>query len=118
MVDARGLHGLSCKRSAGRSLKHFQINDLIFRALKRADIPSTKEPKGLVRGDGKKKRDGLTLVPWKAGKALTWYATIFDTFHASYLKVSPFSPGQAAEAAADRKKVKYSKYPLTIGSFR
>ena len=54
MVDDSGLHGLSCKMSAGRSLRHFQINDLIFRALKRADIPSIKEPNGLVRGDGKK----------------------------------------------------------------
>ena len=56
----------------------------------KADIPSTKEPKGLVQGDGKKP-DGLTLVPWKAGKALTWDATIVDTFAASYLKVSPQS---------------------------
>ena len=106
VVDARGLHGLSCKKNAGRSLRHFQINDLTFRTLKRPDIASTKEPKGLVREDGKKP-DGLTLVPWKAGKA-TWDATIVDTFSASYLKVSPVSPGQAAEVAADRKKIKYS----------
>ena len=52
--DARGLHGLSCKMNAGRSPRHFQINDLIFCTLKMADIPSTKEPKGLVRDDGKK----------------------------------------------------------------
>ena len=58
----------------------------IFRALKRAEIPSTNEPKGLVRGDDKKP-DGLTLVPWKAGKALTWDATIVDTFAASYIYI-------------------------------
>ena len=103
VVDARGSHGLSCKLSAGRSLRNFQINDLIFRALKRADIPSTKEPNGLVRGDGKK-LDGLTLVPWEAEKALTWDATIVDRHAASYLKVSPVLPGQVAEAAADRKR--------------
>ena len=62
-VDARGLHGLACKRSAGRSTRHQQLNDLIWRALKRADIPSTKEPTGLLRGDGKRP-DGLTIVPW------------------------------------------------------
>ena len=61
-VDARGLHGLVCKYSAGRSTRHQQLNDLIWRALKRADIPSTKEPNGLLRGDGKRP-DGLTLVP-------------------------------------------------------
>ena len=38
-----------------------ELNDLIWRALKRADIPSTKEPTGLLRGDGKRP-DGLTLV--------------------------------------------------------
>ena len=55
-----------------------------------------------------KKPDGLTLVPCKAGKALTWDVTIVDTFAASYFKVSPVSSVQAAEAAADRKKVKYT----------
>ena len=38
-VDMRGLHGLACKCSAGRSTRHQQLNDLIWRALKRADIP-------------------------------------------------------------------------------
>ena len=89
--------------SAGRSPRHFQINIIIFRALKRADISSTKKPNGLVRGYGKKP-DGLTLVPWKAGIPPTWDATISDTHAASYLKVSPVRPGQATETAADRKK--------------
>ena len=67
MVDARGLQGPSCKMSAGTSLRHFQMNDLIFHTLKRADIPSIKEPNGLVP-DNCKKPDGLTLVSSKAGK--------------------------------------------------
>ena len=61
-VDARGLHGLASKRSAGRSTRHQQLNDLIWCALKRADISSTKELTGLLRGDGKRP-DGRTLVP-------------------------------------------------------
>ena len=67
-VDSRGLHGLTCKRSAGRSTRHQQLNDLIWRTLKRADIPSTKEPIGLLRGD-EKRSDGLTLVPWQPANA-------------------------------------------------
>ena len=59
------------------------------------DIPSTKEPNGLVRGDDKKP-DDLTLVPWKAGKALTWNATIVDAYAASHLNVSPVLPDHAA----------------------
>ena len=77
-VDARGLHGLFSKRSTGRSTRHQPFNDIIWRAFKRADIPATKEPAGLVRGDGKRP-DGLTLVPWQGVHCLTWYATIVDT---------------------------------------
>ena len=69
-VDVRGMHGLAFKRSAGRSTRHQQLNDLISCAHKREDSPSTKEPTGLLRGDGKRP-DGLTLVPWQAGKCLT-----------------------------------------------
>ena len=35
-VDARGLHGLSCRRSAPRQQRHSQLNGIIWRALKRA----------------------------------------------------------------------------------
>ena len=59
-VDVRGLYGLACKRTTGRLTRHQQLNDLIWRALKRADITSTKEPTGLLRGD-EKRPDGLTL---------------------------------------------------------
>ena len=44
VVDDKGIHGLSCKRSAGRSIRNQQINDLVWRALRRADTPSIKEP--------------------------------------------------------------------------
>ena len=52
-VDARGLHGLSCRKSGSRHIRHSQLNDLIWRAVKRAQIPATKEPIGLSRSDGK-----------------------------------------------------------------
>ena len=42
VVDAKGIHGLSCKRSAGRSIRHQQINDLVWRALRRADTRLSK----------------------------------------------------------------------------
>ena len=60
MVDALGTHGLSCRKSAGRGARHQQLNDLVYRALRRADIPAAKEPAGLVRTDGKRP-DGLTV---------------------------------------------------------
>jgi hypothetical protein len=62
LVNCRGSHGLSCKRGSGKIARHNLINDIIFHALSSAGIPSTKEPIGLLRTDGKRP-DGLTLVP-------------------------------------------------------
>ena len=69
-----------CTVFPGRSTRHQQLNDIIWRALKRTDIPATKESAGLVRGDGKRP-DGLTLVPWQgSGRRFTWDATSIDTY--------------------------------------
>ena len=51
-VDARGLHGLACRRSAPRQQRHSHLYDIIWRAMKRAQIPAVKEPVGLMRQDG------------------------------------------------------------------
>ena len=64
MIDARGLHGLSCRKSGPRNIRHSQLNDFSRRAVKRAQIPATKEPIGLSRSDGKRP-DGASLIPWK-----------------------------------------------------
>ena len=62
-VDARGTHGLSCKRGAGRSIRHHQLNDIIHRALTRASTPSAVlKPPELSIIDGKRP-GGLTLIP-------------------------------------------------------
>ena len=73
-VTSIGTHGLSCQRSSGCSTRHQQINDAIWKALKRADVPSTKEPAGVFRGDGKRP-DGLNQMPWQIGRRLTWDVT-------------------------------------------
>ena len=39
-VDPGGVHGLSCKQSAGRAARHQQLTNLIYRALRKADIPA------------------------------------------------------------------------------
>jgi len=38
-VDARGLHGLSCRSSAPRQQRHSHLNDILWRAIKRAQMP-------------------------------------------------------------------------------
>ena len=106
-VCARGSHGLSCKRSAGRLARHSYMNDIIYHALVRAGLPSTKEPVGLVRTDGKRP-DGMTSIPWQSGKTAVWDVTTADTLASSYLPSTSCTAGAAAEIAASRKDDKYS----------
>ena len=111
-MDARGTHGLACKLSSGRMTRHHHINDLIWRSLSRAGVPSTKEPSGLVRADGKRP-DGLTLIPWQGGRNLTWDVTVADTLAASHLPTTSRLAGGAAESAAVRKHSKYLELTRT-----
>ena len=84
MVDARGLHGLSCRNSGARHIRHSPLNDLNWRAVKREKIPATNEPIGLSRSYGKKP-DGASLIPWKRRKPLAWDITVPDTYVASHI---------------------------------
>jgi hypothetical protein len=107
MVDARGLHCFVCKRAPGRTSRHHALNDIVARAFASAGIPAAKEPNGLTRTDGKRP-DGLTLIPWEAGKPLTWDVTVASTLAASYVDDTARSAGAAAELAAIKKIAKYS----------
>ena len=77
-VDKYGHHGLSCKKSRGRFARHCSLNEAIQRSLGSAHVTSVLEPVGLDRGDGRRP-DGLTIFPWKFGKALVWDVTVVDT---------------------------------------
>ena len=94
-VDARGTHGLSCKRGAGRSIRRHQLNDIIHRALTRASTRSVLEPPGLSRTHGKRP-DELTLIPWQRGKSPTWDVTVTDTVADSYLHLTSTKAGGTA----------------------
>ena len=107
MVDARGLHSIVCKSAPGRTARHHALNDAIYRAFSSSGIPATKETVGLTRQDGKRP-DGLTLVPWCAGKPLTWDVTAVSTLADSYVDSAARKAGAPAEQAAIRKISKYS----------
>ena len=107
VMDARGLHGLSCRFSAGRHPRHAALNDVIKRALQTAGIPSVLEPLGVDRGDGKRP-DGLTIFPFAHGKCLCWDATCTDTYSRTHLNNSAVSSGNAACEAESLKRRKYA----------
>jgi len=119
-VDTRGTHAFSCGNNPARAQRHHFINDLIWRSLTRAGIPSVKEPQGLTRSDGKRP-DGLTSIPWREGRCATWDVTVTNTVAASYVSMSSICAAAAAEAAAVRKMKKYTDlarhhlfYPLAF----
>ena len=111
-VDARGAHGLSCSRSAGRQMRHSLINDEMLRAFTRAGVPATKEPTGLVPGSALRP-DGATVIPWSRGRCLAWDVTCPDTLAASHLANSAYTVGAAAEHAATLKIQKYQTLAAT-----
>ena len=107
-VDRGGSHGLSCRRGPGRIPRHDAINDIVYRALLKAQIPSQKEPRGLTRDGSDKRVDGCTLIPWQRGRSITWDVTIPDTLANSHLPRTSAVSGAAAEEASLRKISKYT----------
>lgn len=105
-VDCSGTHGLACRKSAGRHVRHNAVNDLIKRALASANVPAMLEPNSLCRDDGKRP-DGLTVLPWANGRCMVWDFTCPDTLAASHLNRAVVSPGAVANDAENRKSSKY-----------
>ena len=78
-------------------------NNLIARTFAFAGIPTIKEPQGLSRSDGKRP-DGLTLIPWQAGKAVTWNVTVVCLLADSYILTVAQDAGAIAELARKTAK--------------
>lgn len=62
-VLADGVHGLICTINITKYFRHSEFNNILHRALSSINVPSTLEPPGIFRNDGKRP-DGLTLIPW------------------------------------------------------
>ena len=98
---------LHLKKAPSRTSRHHALNDLVARAFASAAIPVAKEPQGLSRADGKRP-DGLTMVPCREGKPLTWNVTDVCPVAESYIGDSATNAGSAAKAAATRTAAKYA----------
>jgi hypothetical protein len=114
-VDAFGLHGLSCRRSAGRWSRHHSLNEIIQSALNTAGFPSRLEPPGTSRDDGKRP-DGMTLVPWKKGKMLVWDATCVDNLAPSHIQSTAMDVGSTSRNAEIKKKKNTVHYRTCLQS--
>jgi len=90
----------------GKAARHHALNDVVARAFSAAGIPVSKEPADLSRTDGKRP-DGMTLIPWWAGKPAVWGVMVVCTSVVSYLNSSAREAGAAAEFAASRKTAEY-----------
>ena len=66
--------------------------------MRRAGIPSIKEPLGLLRDDGKRP-DGDTMIPWSRGRCVAWDVTFSDTFAATHQPLTSITPLAAADRA-------------------
>ncbi|XP_055336340.1 uncharacterized protein LOC129586883 [Paramacrobiotus metropolitanus] len=106
-VNADGLHGLSCKFSAGRRARHDCINDILRRALVSAGIPARTEPRGMHH-ENDTRPDGITTFPWTRGLCLAWDVTCVDTVARSYLDHTSLQARAAADQAEAEKVHKYS----------
>jgi len=110
LVDAEGLHAFVCKKAPSKTTRHWTLNDIIWRAFASAGIPAVKEPSGLARSDGKRP-DGLSLIPWSAGKSVSWDVTVACTLAESYINIASKTAASVAELASDKKISKYSTLP-------
>ena len=70
-VDILAHHGLSCNKNSGKHHRHATVNNVLYRAMASAGIPSTLEPSGLSRSDSKRP-DGLTSIPWAHSRSQVW----------------------------------------------
>ena len=88
------------------------LNDIIWLAIKGAQIPAHKEPTGLITHDGKRP-DGATLIPWSKGKLLAWDVTVPDTYTDSHINMTSSEAGAVARQAASTKNTKYLYIDIT-----
>ena len=109
-VDQFALH----VKSKGRHYRHAAINSIIQRSLAAAQIPSTLEPNGLFRSDGKRP-DGLTIGPWRMGRSLIRDATCPDTYAVSYIAHAT-REARAVARIAEKKKGEVSR-PISDSLF-
>ena len=87
------------------------VNDIIWRAINKVQVPASKVPVGLSREDVKR-QDGATFISWARGKPMAWDVTVPDTYARSHLDSTSQQAGAAADNAAIEDKIhRHHQYP-------
>ena len=107
-VDSLGTHGLHCRKSVGRTYlyRHAALNNVVKSTLASIEVPSFLEPTRLSCSD-EKGVDGVTVIPWKSRRPLTWDVSCWDTFAPTYSSLAVSGAGLVANRAESREKDLY-----------
>ena len=79
-----GAHALVCRRNPGKHIRHRLINKCVRDCFQQAELPTLLKPVGLSRADGKRP-DGVTVLPYSNGRALSWDVTCVHPLVDSYV---------------------------------
>ena len=77
-VDARRIHGLSCRKSA--QTPETLTSELHHLKGRKDNSDSRCEGASGLSCDDGKRHDGATLILWARRKAVAWDVTVVDTF--------------------------------------
>ena len=102
---ADGLHALICPKNKHRFTRHNNCNVLVNEALITAKIPSTLEPVGLLRKDGRRP-DGLSLIHWNVSRTLAWDFTCVSRLTNSNVQ-SGALPGSTPASQVETRKRRF-----------
>ena len=95
-MDVRGLHGLSCRKSAARQQRHRQLNDIIWGDNQASPDASSRRAS---QSDGRRLKwpDGITLLSSSTGKPMAWDVIVSDTYADSHVDKTVLKTGAAAD---------------------
>ena len=113
VVDARSLHGLSCKWSTPHHQRHSMLNDIEWRAIKHAKSLTHNEPIWFILLN-EKHLDGATLNPWSKGKTLEWIFTVPETYAATHLRSTVREAGSTEKHTVEMNLKSHTFFPTVI----
>ena len=88
------------------------MNDILWTAIKRAQMPTVKELVSLMRDDNKSP-DGTTLLPWTRGEPMACDVIVPDIYAESHIGSTATKPDAAALKTTQNKIDKYAKLAST-----